>query len=97
MVVFDAYRVKGHSSEQALFSDIHVVYTDSEMTADQYIERFTNALARKRKVVVVTSDGAEQVITRGHGCRLISSRELKNRIDDLSTRFNKKFNVQQKS
>ena len=97
MVVFDAYRVKGHSSEQALFSDIHVVYTDSEMTADQYIERFTNVLARKRKVVVVTSDGAEQVITRGHGCRLISSRELKNRIDDLSTRFNKKFNVQQKS
>lgn len=97
MVVFDAYRVKGHSSEQTLFSDIHVVYTDTDTTADQYIERFTNALARKRKVVVVTSDGAEQDITRGHGCRLLSSRELKNRIDDLSTRFNERFHVQQKS
>lgn len=97
IVVFDAYRVTGHSSEQMILQEIHVVYTDSDMTADQYIERFTNTLARKKRVAVVTSDGAEQIITRGHGCRLISSRELKNRIDDLSTRLNDRFNVQQKS
>ena len=96
-VVFDAYRVKGHSSEQLLLQEVHVIYTDSDTTADQYIERFTNTLARKKRVVVVTSDGAEQIITRGHGCRLLSSRELKNRIDELSTRLNDRFNVQQKS
>ena len=97
IVVFDAYRVKGHSSEHSIFQDVRVVYTDEDVTADQYIEHFTNALAKKTKVAVVTSDGTEQIITRGHGCRLISSREFKNRIDSLSTRFNEKFNVQQRS
>ena len=97
MVVFDAYRVKGHNSEHSILQDVRIVYTDEDVTADQYIERFTNALAKKTKVAVVTSDGTEQVITRGHGCRLISSRDFKNRIDALSTRFNEKFNVQQRS
>ena len=97
IVVFDAYRVKGHSSEKMTLQEVHVIFTDSDVTADQYIERFTNALAKRRRVLVVTSDGTEQNITRGHGARLLSSRELKNRIDDLSTRFNTQFNVKQKS
>jgi len=94
IAVFDAYRVKDHGCENYVFEDVRVVFTGEDITADQYIERFTNSLASKAKVTVVTSDGPEQIITRGHGCKLISSREFKNRIDDMSTRLNEKYNIQ---
>ena len=40
IVVFDAYRVKGHETEITDYMNIHVVYTKEAETADQYIEKF---------------------------------------------------------
>lgn len=83
IVVFDAYRVKGHITEVSDYLNIHVVFTAEAETADQYIEKFSNEHARKSKVAVVTSDGVEQIIIRGHGSALVSSREFKNRLETL--------------
>ncbi len=81
IVVFDAYRVKGHAEEVTDYHNIHVVYTKEAETADQYIEKFAHENGRKYQVTVATSDGLEQIIIRGQGCLLLSARELKEEVD----------------
>ncbi len=76
ILVFDAYRVPGHSREVINYHNICVVYTEECETADRYIERYAHANAKKKDVSVITSDGVEQVIIRGEGCRLMSSRDF---------------------
>jgi predicted RNA-binding protein with PIN domain len=76
IVVFDAYRVKGHQTEISDYHNIHVVFTKEAETADQYIEKFAHENAKKYRVTVATSDGLEQIIIRGAGCLLISAREF---------------------
>ncbi len=80
IVVFDAYRVKGHQTEVLDYHNIHVVYTKEAETADQYIEKFAHEKGRKYKVTVATSDGLEQVIIRGQGCILLSAREFEKEV-----------------
>lgn len=80
IVVFDAYRVKGHDTEVTDYHNIHVVYTKEAETADQFIEKFAHEHGRKADVTVATSDGLEQIIIRGQGCKLISARELETEI-----------------
>lgn len=76
IVVFDAYRLKGHSEEAYAYHNIYVVYTKEAETADRYIERFAHDNSKKYQITVATSDGLEQIIIRGEGCRLLSSRDL---------------------
>lgn len=84
IAVFDAYRVKGHDTEMFDYHNIHVVYTKEAETADQYIERFSHENGKKYDITVATSDGLEQIIIRGQGCRLLSARDLKQEIDYYS-------------
>lgn len=76
IVVFDAYRVAGHTTEFFDYHNIHVVYTKEAETADAYIEKFAHAHGKKYRITVATSDGLEQIIIRGAGCLLISATEL---------------------
>ena len=76
IVVFDAYRLKGHPEEAYAYHNIFVVYTKEAETADRYIERFAHDNSKKYQITVATSDGLEQIIIRGEGCRLLSSRDL---------------------
>lgn len=83
IVVFDAYRVKGHPTEISDYHNIHVVYTKEAETADQFIEKFAHENGRKYDVTVATSDGLEQIIIRGQGCGLISAREFEKEVADV--------------
>ena len=85
IVVFDAYRVAGHKTEILDYHNIHVVYTKEAETADQYIEHFAHENANKYHVTVATSDGLEQIIIRGAGCSLISSREFEDEVKRANT------------
>ena len=76
ILVFDAYRVKGNPGDVIKYHNISVVYTKEAETADRYIERTAHEIAHKYNVTVVTSDGVEQVIIRGAGCNLMSSRDF---------------------
>ena len=91
ILVFDAYRVEGHKTEQTDYHNIHVVYTKEAETADQYIEHFAHEHGRKYNIKVATSDGLEQIIIRGQGCQLISSRELKDEIERTLEDFRNRF------
>ena len=80
IVVFDAYRVQGHKTEWFDTNNIHVVFTREAETADQYIEKFSHENARRYEITVATSDGLEQIIIRGAGCRLLSASDLKEEL-----------------
>ena len=81
IVVFDAYRVKGHETEITDYMNIHVVYTKEAETADQYIEKTTHEIGRKYKVTVATSDALEQVIVMGQGAYRISARDFYEEVE----------------
>ncbi len=91
IVVFDAYRVEGHKTEYYDYHNIHVVFTREAETADQYIERFAHENARKYKVTVATSDGLEQIIIRGQGCRLVSALELEEEVRQENQRMHTEY------
>lgn len=91
IVVFDAYRVKGHETEVLDYMNIHVVYTKEAETADQYIEKFAHEHGRKYDVTVATSDGMEQIIIRGQGCSLRSARELKEDMEAAKQRIREEY------
>ena len=74
ILVFDAYKVPGGTGEVSRERNIFVVYTKEAETADMYIEKTTYQLGKKRRVRVVTSDAAEQLIILGHGTLRVSAR-----------------------
>ncbi len=76
IVVFDAYRVSGHSTEISRYHNIFVVYTKEAETADQYIEKTVREVNKKYHVTVATSDALEQVIILGAGASRLSARGL---------------------
>ena len=80
IVVFDAYNVPRPVEDILRYDDLYVVYTKQAETADTYIERTTYELRKKRRVRVVTSDGAEQLIVLGHGALRVSAREFETEI-----------------
>ncbi len=81
IVVFDAYKVVGNTGQALDYHNIHVVYTKEAETADQYIEKLAHKMGRSHNVTVATSDGLEQLIIYGQGCRLMSARDLKEDVE----------------
>lgn len=80
ILVFDAYKVKGHHRDIEKYGGISIVYTRESETADSYIERVTHELSKKHRVRVATSDGPEQMIIFGNGARRVSASELRAEI-----------------
>lgn len=92
IVVYDAYRVAGHPTEYLKYHNIGIVYTKEAETADRYIERFAHENAKKYRITVATSDGLEQIIIRGAGCRLMTALDLANEIADMREELRSRFN-----
>lgn len=82
IVVFDAYKVKGHHRDIEKYCNISIVYTRESETADSYIEKVTHELSKEHRVRVATSDGLEQIIILGNGAMRISAAEFRKRVDD---------------
>ena len=97
IAVFDAYRVQGHKTEIFDYHNIHVVYTKEAETADHYIEKFAHEHAKKYDVTVATSDGLEQIIIRGQGCKLLSARDLQEEIRLTKEQLKETYLDQQKN
>lgn len=94
ILVFDAYRIKGHKEEVVDYHNIHVVYTKEAETADAYIERTTHDIAREHQVTVATSDRLEQMIVIGEGARRISARELETEVERINREAMERFQQQ---
>ncbi|MCR5421221.1 MAG: TetM/TetW/TetO/TetS family tetracycline resistance ribosomal protection protein [Lachnospiraceae bacterium] len=83
ILVFDAYKVKGRTTDLNSIMNIKVVFTAEDETADSYIERFAAENGRKYDVTVVTSDKAEGSVAYGSNCHLMSARALEGFIDSV--------------
>lgn len=94
ILVFDAYRIKGHREEVVDYHNIHVVYTREAETADAYIERTTHDMAKEHQVTVATSDRLEQMIVVGDGARRISARELETEVERINREAMEQFQQQ---
>ena len=91
IAVFDAYRIPGHDTEYLDYHNIHVVYTKEAETADRFIERFAHENGAKYDITVVTSDGLEQIIIRGQGCHLLSSRDFEKEVEESSRKLTEDY------
>ncbi len=84
ILVFDAYKVKHGAGDVAKYNNIFIVYTKEAETADMYIEKTTYQLAKKRRVRVATSDGAEQMIILGHGAMRVSASMFHQEVEQVT-------------
>ncbi len=93
IAVFDAYKGKGHEVSASDYLNSHQVFTAEAQTADAYIERFTHEHGKKYDITVVTSDGLEQIIIRGAGAKLLSSREFIEEVERKANQLREEYNI----
>lgn len=94
ILVFDAYRVKGNPGSVEHYHNIDVVYTKEAETADQYIEKVTREMSRKKDLVrVATSDGLEQIIIMGAGAIRVSAAELYEEVRAAEEEMREDFGI----
>lgn len=96
ILVFDAYKLEDHPEEIFSYHNIHVVYTKTAETADQYIEKTVHRLGKEYQVTVATSDRLEQVIILGQGATRISAHGLREEIEATTEAFRKEWKDRRK-
>ncbi|MDB9494473.1 NYN domain-containing protein [Spirulina major CS-329] len=78
-VVFDAYARREKAYTEAYTPHLSVHYTDYAQTADAYIEKSCAHHARqvtRKRLIVATSDYAQQQTASGYGAECLSARQL---------------------
>ncbi len=84
IIVYDAYRVKGHSPTVEEYGGVQVIFTVEGQTADSYIERLVTTLIEEGTAVeVASSDFMEQNTIFWKGGQRVSARELRQRLQVL--------------
>ena len=91
-VVFDAHYQRRQGCQEAVSDHFHVYYTDFGQTADTYIETLCAKFARQqatypyKRIIVATSDRAQQQTALGYGAHWWSAQELAQAVDQAQWR-----------
>ncbi|MGB3637050.1 MAG: NYN domain-containing protein [Rivularia sp. (in: cyanobacteria)] len=102
-VVFDAHFQKNGSNEEVVTKLVSAFYTDFGQTADTYIEKRCASLRQKvrerllSRVVVATSDRAQQLTVQGYGAEWISAQQLCYEIEATVCRTRQKYKSRKKT
>ncbi len=83
-VVFDAHYQNTPANSEVLTSHLSVYYTDFQQTADTYIEKTCANYQRQPRVarlIVATSDRAQQQTVLGYGAEWLSALQLAHEVD----------------
>ncbi|MBE9129298.1 MULTISPECIES: NYN domain-containing protein [unclassified Coleofasciculus] len=80
-VVFDAYYQKTQIHHEVFTTHLLACYTEFGQTADSYIEKFCASFRHKierpkQRLIVATSDRAQQLTIMGYGAEWMSSQQL---------------------
>ncbi|WP_088242282.1 NYN domain-containing protein [Calothrix rhizosoleniae] len=95
-IVFDAHYQNTSSNHQIITGNVSVYYTEFEQTADTYIEKSCASLRHEiaqsliSRVIVATSDRAQQLTVQGYGAEWLSAQQLCYRVQDSVCRVRKK-------
>lgn len=89
ILVFDAYKNEVSIPMVDETTNITIVYTKINQTADMYIEQETQLLNENNKIYVVTSDALEQLRILSNNSFRISCREFINKYNNYTTKLEK--------
>ncbi len=90
IIVFDAHLSQG-VEQLYLQSDVEVIYTRKNETADERIEKLSSELRGRRiQIHVATSDMTEQNVVFGNGALRISARELEIEVQIIQSKISQK-------
>jgi len=101
-VVFDAHFQDTGTYCEALTAHVSVCYTDFGQTADTYIEKFCalfrfNAEYPNQRLIVATSDRAQQLTVVGYGAEWMSCQQLAGDVELIASRMMRKQRPQKQS
>ena len=91
ILVFDGYRVPGGAGEEQEWHGIHVVYTKEKETADMYLERRMEAIGKKERGRIVTSDRLIQLAAVRAGILRMSAREFEEAVQQSREELRRKL------
>lgn len=90
-IVFDAqYQATGSNCE-VVTRNLSVYYTEFGQTADTYIEKFCASFRRNlclppQRLIVATSDRAQQLMVIGYGAEWMSAQQLADEVESKARR-----------
>jgi predicted RNA-binding protein with PIN domain len=87
IAVFDGYRKQDNEGSSYKTGGLEVVYTRTGQTADAYIEKLVHDLKQSYAITVATSDALIQNSIFAQGAMRISSRILRQEIDQAKKLF----------
>ncbi|MBW4614369.1 MAG: NYN domain-containing protein [Desmonostoc vinosum HA7617-LM4] len=102
-VVFDAQYQNGSSNKEIINELLTVHYTDYGQTADTYIEKACAALRQQvalsliSRVIVATSDRAQQLMVQGYGAEWLSAQQLCGEVEATVCRMRHKYQTRKQS
>lgn len=101
-VVFDAYSRDAPAYYEIITPNLSIHYTDFLETADTYIEKFCAAFRHDlqysaSRLIVATSDRAQQLTAIGFGAEWISSLQLISEVDFSAKRSKRRHHPQKQS
>jgi predicted RNA-binding protein with PIN domain len=101
-VVFDAHAQNTPTYHEALTAHLSVCYTDFGQTADTYIEKFCASFRFNfghppKRLIVATSDRAQQLTVVGYGAEWLSSQQLASDVEFAARRSRSKQRPQKQS
>ncbi|MGG6267653.1 NYN domain-containing protein [Leptolyngbya sp. AN03gr2] len=101
-VVFDAQYRDCPTNREEITKYLFVCYTDFGQTADTYIEKtcadFRHDIRKfKQRLIVATSDRAQQLTVVGYGAEWMSAEKLANEVEFAARRVQSKLKPKKKS
>ncbi len=102
-IVFDAQYQNACSNKEIITELLSVHYTDFGQTADTYIEKscasLRSSLAQSllSRVIVATSDRAQQLMVQGYGAEWMSAHQLCYEVQATVCRARQKYHPRKKS
>ena len=101
-VVFDAHAQNTPTYSEALTTHLSICYTDFGQTADTYIEKFCasfrfNISRLTQRLIVATSDRAQQLTVVGYGAEWMSSQQLASDVEFTARRTRRRQRPQKQS
>ncbi|WP_392532085.1 NYN domain-containing protein [Nostoc sp. C117] len=102
-IVFDAQYQNSSSNKEVITELLSVYYTDFGQTADTYIEKscasFRQQIAQCliSRVIVATSDRAQQLMVQGYGAEWLSAQQLCGEVETTVCRMRQKYHTRKQS
>ncbi|WP_414564488.1 MULTISPECIES: NYN domain-containing protein [unclassified Anabaena] len=100
-IIFDAQYHKASSNQETITELLSVHYTDFGQTADTFIEkscaslRYQIAQSLIARVIVATSDRAQQLMVQGYGAEWLSAQQLCGEVETTVCRMRHKYQKRQ--